>query len=715
MDAAQPLMRPRAAAATGRCCCNPAIAALKRAQRRRWAGSCRRWVYRVLSDRSQLWAAVATRWTVTTLIIASTLSFVVASVPAVSEQTQNALDVFDSVIVAFFTLEFVLRLWSAPESATLTRYRTLRPMSPEERRAVQAAVLAGDEDTPLRLAEKRVVRHRRSDCWARVMWLGRFGAMVDLAAVAPSYIELAVAASGTSLQLPTLTFLRTLRLLRILKTERYVFAWDAVAAAVCASRDVIVSGVIVCAILLLVTAALLWFTVTGGGAVDVPPGLEALDSVPNAMYATVLLLTGQGVPDGPLPASARIVVAVTALLSIPVFSVPASMLAWSFEGIAERLREKRLKARQRRWRALLQGGIVASSSSSSSGGSGGPGSLAGDSLLEVTSTDDDDVGGGGGSERRRFGGQGSLNSDDDDADLGGGVGGGGGGHSGHGGHGGSGAAASEGGDPVDGLSDKAPLRWLSATAVMTGAGAGAVPASGGQPASGLSRRQSRRLRREASRRSNAAAAAGERSADAAMWWRQPSMTHPRREWPRLWWAPAAEALAAHRGTAGAAPVAAVTAAAAVASAAAMDFEVVAVVAEHGSCPEAVGRARQQALDIGSAVCVLEALERGAAGRVASRAAAADAPGELDAAAKARGRSAAPVCVHVCSEGRPAEAAAAVSVPLLAWAGAGLLHAARVRLIAASARDGEHTREGAAVWSLRDGLVALGVDASAEWA
>lgn len=327
------------------------------------------------------------------MILASTLSFVLGSLRGISPGLAQALSVIDTVTVAVFTVEFALRAWAAPESRRLTHYKQLRPLAAEERQMVKEAVLADDDARIRAIAAGRIVRTVRSDWVARCVWLLRPAALIDLAAIVPTYVELAVAAAGGGLELPTLTFLRLLRLFRLLKTERYVLAFDAVVKAVWTNRDILVAGAIVCAILLTVTSAALWFTVTDGGVHTAPAGLEALDSIPDAMYATILLLTGQGVPGGPLPDSTRVVVGLTALLSIPVFSVPASMLAWSFEGIAESLQRQRAKLRRKRWRALLQGYVDSTTSSSSSSSGGGDGddplSVAGDSLLEVTSTDSD--------------------------------------------------------------------------------------------------------------------------------------------------------------------------------------------------------------------------------------------------------------------------------------------------------------------------------------
>jgi len=645
----------------------------------------RRAVYDTLSDKSRTLAATVVRWVVTGLILGSTASFIAASEPTLSESAQASLDTFDAVIVSFFTLEYVLRLWSAPESSRLTKYRTLRPLTRDERHLVQQAILAGDDETPQRVAKQRVVEHRRSEMWARVCWALRFGALVDLAAIVPTYAEIALTASGAGVQLPTLTFLRTLRLLRILKTERYVYAWDAVAAAVCSSREIIASGLIVCAILLLVTSALLWFTVTQGGADPPPRGLEALGSVPDAMYATILLLTGQGVPDGQLPLAAKAVVGVTALLSIPVFSVPASMLAWSFEGIAERLRERRRRAKRRRWKAVLSGNAADLSSGSSSGDDGEESTLAGDSILQVTSTDSS--GGSDDEESQRRSRRGSSRRGRPAGSS-------------------AGSVRQAPGWWRRGRSDEdVRVWWDAADALLRRRPRSlvvAVVAEAGHCELAL-----RRARMQA--RAEGAGVVLEclgRPAQQAPGPLPEGAGGPRADPAR----PVGLGLlgTARPGPLDAAPVAALPGAGAAAGRAKPS-------AAHPSASTALGDGeggaprREGWAGVSFDGVHAEGPWEGGTGT------------EAGAGDEASGREASlvlgpVVCRASCSEGRPAEAAMAAAAPLLAWTGGGLLGAGPrgVVILAVGGPGGQRLGEGASAWGLRDALVSLGCDAHAAW-
>merc|ERR1719356_2111445 len=54
------------------------------------------------------------------------------------------------------------------------------------------------------------------------------------------------------------------------------------------------------------------------------------------MYLAIMMLTGQGQPDGVLPWYTKLIVVVTAIFSVAQFAIPASMLTWGFEAEASR-------------------------------------------------------------------------------------------------------------------------------------------------------------------------------------------------------------------------------------------------------------------------------------------------------------------------------------------------------------------------------------------
>jgi hypothetical protein len=132
----------------------------------------------------------------------------------------------------------------------------------------------------------------------------------------------------TGWDLPTLIFLRVFRLLRILKTQGYVRAIDAVYRVIYYNREILHVALLVCCFLVLLTSVLLYFFR--------PDNVDDFSSIPATLYLATMMLTGQGGPDGDLPWYTKAVVLLTSVFSVAMFAIPASMLTWGFEAEAAR-------------------------------------------------------------------------------------------------------------------------------------------------------------------------------------------------------------------------------------------------------------------------------------------------------------------------------------------------------------------------------------------
>mgnify|MGYP004052913361 CR=1 FL=1 len=73
------------------------------------------------------------------------------------------------------------------------------------------------------------------------------------------------------------------------------------------------------------------------------------------MYLSILMLTGQGEPDGELTTLLKSLCAFTAIFSVAMVAIPASMLTFGFEIEAQRLVLKRRERRLRVPHRLLGG------------------------------------------------------------------------------------------------------------------------------------------------------------------------------------------------------------------------------------------------------------------------------------------------------------------------------------------------------------------------
>merc|ERR1719476_273214 len=120
-----------------------------------------------------------------------------------------------------------------------------------------------------------------------------------------------------------------LRLVRILKLSCFWSAFRMVMRVLYFNWNILGLAFLVCLTMLMVCSVLLYY---------LRPQYDPKDnfsSILACMYLAILMLTGQGEPNGVMPWYTRIIVAVTALFAIAQFAIPASMLTWGFEQEAE--------------------------------------------------------------------------------------------------------------------------------------------------------------------------------------------------------------------------------------------------------------------------------------------------------------------------------------------------------------------------------------------
>ena len=105
-------------------------------------------------------------------------------------------------------------------------------------------------------------------------------------------------------------------------------------------------------LLMMATSTLLWYLQPPDAAGD------QFDSIPATFYLSILMLTGQGTPDGVLPWYTKLVVMLTAVFSVPIFVIPSSMLTWGFEAEADRFIKLRHKNKARGPRMPVNSGTM---------------------------------------------------------------------------------------------------------------------------------------------------------------------------------------------------------------------------------------------------------------------------------------------------------------------------------------------------------------------
>ena len=271
--------------------------------------------YRMLNGRSRSHQGRIFKFMVMVLIAISCVNFLVSTVPGVADDPVGATAILwvEACCSMFFMFEYAARMVVVP-------------------------------------SEKR--QYRSLGCiGGRLRFALTFDMLVDLISFLPFVIERAAAlytdlglgSSATQLlvDLPQFGWLRATRIFRLFKVEKYTSAFRSVVNVLNANRHMVGVLVLINAVLILVLSSILYFLA--------PPEHKTADfeSLPATMYLAVLMLTGQGVPEGDLPWYTKIIVGVTALLSTALFVLPASILTWGFEAEAERSIRKRIVGRAR--------------------------------------------------------------------------------------------------------------------------------------------------------------------------------------------------------------------------------------------------------------------------------------------------------------------------------------------------------------------------------
>lgn len=222
------------------------------------------------------------------LIAVNVLAMVLESVAALRELAAPAFHWIELVSVAAFTVEYLLRLWSAPE---LPGYE--RPVAGRARYAI----------TPLLL--------------------------VDLLAILPFYLPL------VGVDLRFLRALRLMRIFRVVKLARYFRAMQALQTAVVSRRAELTISLALLLLVLVIASSLLYYAEHGAQP-------EAFSSIPAAMWWGIATLTTVGYGDVyPVTGVGRFLGAIVAMLGIAMLALPTGILGSAF---LEQLEERRAAA-----------------------------------------------------------------------------------------------------------------------------------------------------------------------------------------------------------------------------------------------------------------------------------------------------------------------------------------------------------------------------------
>lgn len=211
------------------------------------------------------------------LIVVNIGALVLESVPSLSQRYARLFQLIELVSLITFTLEYFVRLWTAPEHA---RYRGLTPWQARGRYALSLP------------------------------------AIVDFLATVPLYLGLV----GWN----DLKILMIFRLLRFFKLGRYSPGMASLGAALAAERKALVACLVILIGVMLVSATLMHFAEH-----DVQP--DKFGTIPDAMWWAIITLTTVGYGDV-FPASpiGKIVASLTAIMGLVMLALPVGIVATAF-------------------------------------------------------------------------------------------------------------------------------------------------------------------------------------------------------------------------------------------------------------------------------------------------------------------------------------------------------------------------------------------------
>lgn len=217
-------------------------------------------------------------WVLTLMVLCSVLAVILESVPAIEAQYGQSLAIFDAVSIVFFSVEYLLRIWTAAERNPSTQ---------------------------------------RSDNRRRLRYVLSFHGLIDLLAVLPFFLQ-------TLLPGLDLRFLRVIRIMRIFKLSHYSTALEDLMAAIYAERAAFISALYLLALSILITACLMYYAEH-----DLQP--DKMGTIPDAMWWSIVTITTVGYGDvTPISLWGKVIGAFTALSGVFTVALLTGIVASAF-------------------------------------------------------------------------------------------------------------------------------------------------------------------------------------------------------------------------------------------------------------------------------------------------------------------------------------------------------------------------------------------------
>ena len=210
-------------------------------------------------------------------VIISVLAVVLESIHSVHYLINLEFVILDTIAVAIFTVEYLMRIYACVEEPRF-----------------------------------------RHGFLGRLKQARSTSTLIDLLAILPFFLEVLL---GSVLDL---RFLRTFRLARLLKLTRYNDSTKILTTVIAREWPVISASAFIMILMVIMTASL-------GYVFEHEAQPEKFDNIPNSVYWAVITLASVGYGDiSPITPIGRFITVVMSLLGIGIFAIPAALLASAF-------------------------------------------------------------------------------------------------------------------------------------------------------------------------------------------------------------------------------------------------------------------------------------------------------------------------------------------------------------------------------------------------
>lgn len=234
-------------------------------------------------------------------VVISVIAVILESVESIHFILNLEFIILDSVAVAIFTTEYLLRIFSVVEE-------------PGMKGAISGRL-----------------RFARSG-----------SALIDLLAILPFFLEVLLH------HLIDLRFLRVFRMMRLLKLSRYTGATKTLVIVVKREWPVLMASAFIMLLLVVLTASL-------GYLFEHEAQPDKFENIPQSIYWAVITLASVGYGDiSPITPAGRAMTIVLALLGIGIFAIPAALLSSAF---SDQLRIERENLQNELFEMLADGTI----------------------------------------------------------------------------------------------------------------------------------------------------------------------------------------------------------------------------------------------------------------------------------------------------------------------------------------------------------------------